>query len=84
MVGSVTARLQGNRHVLGHSVYGSIHCKTRKFTIQQKRKRGDKSASRCEIIPECRVLLISDSVTGLVSNDVSSTLILKDHIPLYV
>lgn len=84
MVRSVTAGLQGDRHVLGHPVYGSVHYKTRNFTSQQKHRWGDKLVSRGEIIPERRVLLISDSVTGWVSNDVSSILILKDHIPIYI
>ena len=82
MVCSVTAKLQGDRHVLGHPVYGSGHYKTRNFTSQQIYKCGDRSVSRCDIIPEYICLIQLGSVTVLVVNDVSSTSVFKDHIPI--
>jgi len=84
VVRSVTAIIQEDRPVLVHPVYGSVHEKPRTYTSQQKYKRADRSVSRCEIIPEVTRLTQLGSETVLVTNDVSSSSVLKDHIPIRV
>jgi hypothetical protein len=81
VVCSVTAELQGDTYVLGHTVYGPVHYKARTFTSQQKYECEDRSVGRCDIISECIRLTQLASVTVLVANDVSSTSVFKYHIP---
>jgi hypothetical protein len=81
VVCSVTAGLQGDIYVLGHTVYGPVHYKARTFTSQQKYECADRSIGRCDVISECIRLTQLGSVTVLVPNDVSSTSVFKDHIP---